>query len=376
MLITSVLTVVLAADPVIWLSGAEIVLRPTTGAAYDNVVDAAGTIDTNILGSPSDDGATGALANALLYVRTGNALYKDAAIALIEAADGTECGHSSSPVRIHALKLGQLVEAAHLVGYSDVGFDAFLVAQLHNDCGNSRTLIEVMEQRPNNWGTTALTAVMSIALYLDDTILFDHSVDILHGWLGDTTAYNSFDYGNLCWQADESVPVGINPIGSVIDGVNVDGVLPDDQRRGPNCPPDPVIEENYVYSALAGPWVSCEIAHKKGHDAWGWEDEAMLRAAVRIETDFASGFVSGSATNDRWQGWVVNWQYGSGTVVTAAESTLSKSYAFTSWTMPTCRYDFDSDGMVGIVDYLLILDTKYYTINDFLSLLEAWGDCP
>lgn len=359
----------------IFLAAVEIANRPMEGAAFENVVDAAQTTDDNILGDPGDDGAIGAMANALLFVRTNDAAYRSVAIEIIEAAMGTECGHGSSPVRVHALKLGPLVEAANLIGYWTPEFAMWLEDRLHDDCGESRTLIEVMEQRPNNWGTTATASVMTIARYLGDKTLFDHSVAVLHGWLGNRAVYSAFDYGDLCWQHDPDNPVGVNPLGAVVDGVDVDGVLPDDQRRGGDCPPDPVEEENYVYSANAGVVVSCEIAHKQGHPAWGWEDQAELRVAMRIETDFAGGFVDGDATNDRWQGWLINWQYGAGTVETADETTLSKSYAFTSWTHPTCRYDYDSDGAVGIADFMLITRPQHYNINDFLALLGAWGDC-
>jgi len=234
-----------------------------------------------------------------------------------------------------------------------------------------------MEDRPNNWGTTALTSVMTIALYLGDTVLYDHAVDILHGWLGDTTSYNSFVWDHeLCWNEDEANPKGVNPLGAVVDGVDVDGVLPDDQRRGGTCPPDPVECENYVLSALAGPVVSCEIVRiQETADAWEWEDSAMKRAFLSVETD-GCGWINSPAHNDRWQGWIVNWHYGSGTVATAVQTAVGKSYNFTDWIMPTCRWDFDGDGEVGVVDFLLILDEKYYTSNRWLDLLAAWGVCP
>ena len=98
----------------IFLSAVEIVNRPMEGAAYDWVVATAATTDRDVLGDPNDDGAVGARCNAMLWVRTGQQSYYDTVVEIIEAAMGTECGHSSSPVRVHALKLGTLAEAALL----------------------------------------------------------------------------------------------------------------------------------------------------------------------------------------------------------------------------------------------------------------------
>ena len=59
-------------------------------------------------------------------------------------------------------------------------------------------------------------------------------------------------------------------------GHSIDGVLPDDQRRGgPFEWPPP--RENYVYEALQGATVQAALLSRAGYDAWDWGDQALLR---------------------------------------------------------------------------------------------------
>jgi len=71
------------------------------------------------------------------------------------------------------------------------------------------------------------------------------------------------------------------------DGHRIDGVLPDDQRRGGSFG-WPAPRENYVWEALQGALAQAVILHRAGYDVWNWEDRALLRprsvARLRVAT--------------------------------------------------------------------------------------------
>jgi hypothetical protein len=187
--------------------------------------------------------------------------------------------------------LGAYVVAAQLVGLSgtqDAEFRNWLDGVRDEEL-SGRTLISTHEGRPNNWGTHAGGSRMVAALYLGDTADFNRAVTVFKGWLGDRASYANFKFGNLGWQADPNNPVGINPLGSMlwIDGSwrNVDGVLPDDQRRQGDSGDCPVVswppcDTGYPWGALQGVIQQAWILHRQGTPAFTWEDNAVKRAVV------------------------------------------------------------------------------------------------
>ncbi|MEP7189994.1 MAG: hypothetical protein ABI901_12455, partial [Roseiflexaceae bacterium] len=144
------------------------------------------------------------------------------------------------------------------------------------------------------------------------------------GWLGDRTAYAGFTYGQLDWQADASKPVGINPKGATKNGRNVDGVLPDDQRRAGGFT-WPAPKENYVWEALQGAVVQAELLSHAGYDAWNWSDRAMWRAVNWEYT--VNGFPA--TGDDTFEIYIINHAYGSSFSVGAANT--GKNLDFTDW---------------------------------------------
>jgi len=98
--------------------------------------------------------------------------------------------------------------------------------------GGPATLLESHQKRPNNWGTHATAAVFMIARYIGDDAIFANAVKVFKGYLGDRSSYAGFEYGDLAWQFRPAAPVGINEEGAIINGLNVDGALPEELRRG------------------------------------------------------------------------------------------------------------------------------------------------
>jgi len=374
----------------IWITEAEIMELPMSGSAWDNVFsDAQNSISAD-LGSPSSDGDTTAYAKALVFVRTGDESYRQDVISGIENAMGTE-GNS---VRYLGLGLLGYIIAGDLVGLPagvDADWKSYLASVRFDNLGESRNLIEVHEERPNNWGTTAGASRLALALYIGDTSDFERGVDVLMGWLDGQWPH---DYGDDCWRQDYSPPQGINPVGS-----DWAGALPDDQRRG-GCPPN-VGCENYVRSGLAGVIAQALIVQRNSPaDSWGHEQQA-IRRAYQFQEDNGCGWPG----DDEWQPWLVNWAYGSSFDATSSPN-HGKSMGYTDWTHASggpggpfcgdgavdpgedcqtcpadapcppgllcdagacvdppgdCSEDLNGDGEVGI--------------QDFLQLLGAWGPC-
>ena len=136
-----------------------------------------------------------------------------------------------------------------------------------------------------------------------------------------------FSWGGLDWQADPSKPIGINPKGSVKNGQNIDGVLPDDQRRaGGFTWPPPC--ENYVWGALQGLVTGNEMLNRAGYPVWEWSDRAILRAMEWLHSANGQNWCKAGG-DDTWIPYVVNKAYGTNF---PASPSVGKSSGYTDWT--------------------------------------------
>lgn len=312
----------------IWTSAAELAERPMQGAAWERLLEyAALPADAPRIADQDDTTDARVLAKALVYARTGEARHRADVIRACMAAIGTEAGGRTLAL---GRNLAAYVIAADLVGLpasEDERFRAWL-GSVRTRTLEGLTLISTHEQRPNNWGTHAGASRVAIAAYLDDRAELDRAARVLRGWLGDRSAHAGFRFGDLSWQHDAARPVGVNPAGATRDGRSIDGVLPDDQRRGGgfSWPPP---RENYVYEALQGAIVQAVILARAGYDVFGWSDRALLRA-YRWLDEQADYPAEGE---DRWQMHLVNHYYGT-TFPAAVPTTPGKNMAFTDWTHP------------------------------------------
>jgi hypothetical protein len=162
-------------------------------------------------------------------------------------------------------------------------------------------------------------------VYLKDRKEIERTARVFRGWLGDRRAHAGFKYGELDWQGNPQRPVGINPKGATRNGQNIDGVLPDDMRRGGplRFPPG---KTKYVWEALQGAIVQAEILYRAGYDTWEWEDRAILRA---VEFLYRIGWKAEG--DDTWQIWLVNRRYGT-SLPTSDKARPGKNMGWTDWT--------------------------------------------
>jgi hypothetical protein len=318
-----------AATDYILMSRAELLSRPTSGAAWSALkARADSSVGTPDISNQDESADQTTLAKALVFARTGVASYRTAVIAALKAAVNTENGGRTLAL---GRNLPGYVLAADFIdlGAADPSFDANTfkpwLRSLFTESLDGRSLVSTHEDRPNNWGTHAGAARAAAAAYLGDSAQLGRTALVFRGWLGDRTAYAGFSYGELSWQCDGSKPVGINPVGCTRAGISLDGVIPDDMRRGGafRWPPS---STGYPWEGLQGALLQAEILRANGHDAWNWSNKALLRA-VKFLYDKARWPAEG---DDEWQTWLIDKRYGTSYRV-AAPARGGKNFGFTDW---------------------------------------------
>lgn len=299
------------------------------GTAWTNVFQAAqNNTDSPKLSDQNDKTDTDVLAKAFVWANTGEAKYRDEVMVAIENVMGTEVGAGILAI---VRNITGYVIAAKLVDLEPTlaqTFKDWLVAlrqKVFIGAGPSLSIISCNETRPNNFGTHAGAARIAIAAYLEDTTDLNRAITVFKGWLGDRSAYAGFTYGDLSWQCDPAAPVGINPAGCTKAGENIDGVLPDDQRRGGSFTWPPP-KENYVYEALQGAVLQAELLAGMGYAAWDWSDKAILRAFKWLYN--VANFPAES--DDDWLPHIINSVYGT-TFLATSPTSPGKAFGWADW---------------------------------------------
>jgi hypothetical protein len=320
--------------PAIWMSPEEIAALPTSGGAWEKLFDRASEpITTPVLNDLHDRTNITVLAKALVYARTGDvAYYNDVKAALLAIINSGQYAGEALPL---ARRLGAYVIAADVVDFEHNS--PVLHNQLKNKLRQLRnvptfpgptSLVDCHEKRLNNAGTAAGFTRLCIDLYVDDEADLARAVEVWKGWMGDTSSYASFDPGDLSWQADPANPVGINKAGATIQGHNVDGVLPDEQRdSGPFTPP-PYPCVGSIRGALQGALCAAVILERQGIPARDWSDAAILRAG-RWFTQVAGCPLVG---DDRFETHLFNHLYPEMNLPITAGVQPGKLIGFTDWT--------------------------------------------
>jgi len=317
----------------IWIGTGEIAQLSTTSEAWTNLLAAAdnscGLVD---LSDQEQSTNVCIFAKALVFARTGISTYRDEVVAALKqiVASGTYVGRALALGH----ELGTYVVAADLIELRtfDPPLDQLFRAKLlelrttPTLAPDPANLIECNEKRPNNWGAYCGATRAAIAAYLGDTVDLARTAQVFKGYLGDRSAYAGFNFGgppdDLTWQCDPTQPVGINPAGCG----DLDGVLPDDQRRaGSYSWPPP--RENHVYAALQGLIAQAVILHRAGYPVWDWQDRALLRAMQWLHD--VNGYPAQG--DDTWLPHIINRHYGTSFPAPLARSP-GKNYGFSDWT--------------------------------------------
>ena len=317
-----------AATDTILMSRSELLSRPTSGTAWTALkARADSSIGTPDISNQDESADVTTLAKGLVYARIGGAGYRADVISALKRAVGTETGGRTLAL---GRNLPGYVIAADLVDLpsADPSFDQNTfrpwLRSLLTKTLDGRTLVSTHEDRPNNWGTHAGAARAAVAGYLGDSAQIARTAQVFRGYLGDRAAYAGFSYGELSWQCDPLRPVGINPPCSRA-GINLDGVLPDDMRRG-GALQWPPASTGYPWEGMQGAVLQAELLRVQGYDAWSWSNRALLRA-----TTFLYNRAGWPATgDDEWQPWLIDKRYGTSFRAPAPART-GKNFGFTDW---------------------------------------------
>jgi len=312
--------------PGIWISEAQVMTLDTQGEAWLSIVDWAGKpLRWPSLADQDSSANVQTLASALYAIRTGDAEMRDRVAQTLADIQGTEQGATALAV---SRELAAYVIAADLIqlqGEPRQRFDQWL-QRLRQAQFRGRSISGTHEDRPNNWGTHAGATRIALAVYLQDAQELQRAAHVFKGWLGEPDGWRGFIFGETWWQPWGFRNYGINPGGARLWGHSIDGVLPDDQRRGgPFRWPPP--KENYVYEALQGAVAQAIMLERQGFEPWLWGDRALLRAFkwLHEQADFpAKG-------DDTWMPHVVNRVYGTA-FPAPLPSTPGKAVGFTEWT--------------------------------------------
>ena len=178
----------------IWISREEIGRLPTSGPAWEKVLEIAnkkaGGPDLNDKDDPVN---VRVLAKALLFARLGEEAYRADVVKALKSVT-----YENSEKGGNTLALGRelvaYVIAADLINLPqhDPQLNADLedrLRQLLTKELDGKTLVSTHEERPNNWGTHAGASRAAVAIYLGDTDELQRTADIFKGWLGDREAY-------------------------------------------------------------------------------------------------------------------------------------------------------------------------------------------
>src|SRR3954452_15076886 len=270
------------------------------------------------------------LAAALVFAKTGDTAMRDKVCRTLDKVQGTEAGARALAVArgVQAYALAADYVNAPAKCANEPKFRSWLSGiRRFATTGGPSNIITCDEQRPNNWGTHCGASRIAIDVYLGDTADLQRAATVFRGWTGERSAYAGFSYGDLSWQADSSKPVGVNPVGAKKGSLDVDGVLPDDQRRGGSC--CTLTKENYVWEALQGATTQALLLAVQGYDSLNWGNRAIQRAVAweyRVNNFPATG-------DDHFLPYIVNRVYAT-SFSTSSGSAFGKGMGGSEWFAP------------------------------------------
>jgi hypothetical protein len=290
----------LKAEIGLWTSAVELSSKPISGEPWQAVVDAADAADPNAASVSNQDSNNNAeiLAAAIAFARNGNQVYRNKVI--------TACGllvaggNPGDRTLAWARETGAYALAADLVDYRTPDFELWLRNMAEGYiASDNRTMLEMFYVRPNNWGTMGFGSLCAIYGYLQDTTRLIQIRDYwIQSVLGPKPA--ALTYGDdLSWHVDQNNLRLINPKGSVKEGLNIDGVIPDDMRRnGSFSNPPPVPTTSYHWEVLQGIVMGARILDRLGMGIWAVSDSAIYRAVYILQVEWENAFGNWKAEGD------------------------------------------------------------------------------
>lgn len=212
-------------------------------------------------------------------------------------------------------EIGAYAMAADLVGYRTAAFERYLKEAADEWICSARrqTLHEMTLTRPNNWGTMGFGTMCAIYAYLGDWGALRTIRDIWVTTINGPSA-KDFKFGDdLSWQADPARPMIINPAGAVREGLLLDGLQPEEMRRGAPFTVQDIAVTGYPFEALQGWIMAARILERRGMPIWEEGDRAIYRAVYALQVYLTERFGPSwsFAGDDLWILEFVDRAYGS-----------------------------------------------------------------
>jgi len=310
----------------LWTSAAELSSLPTSGPEWAAVQARAdeSTSSPNV-GDQDDDTNVRVLAAAIVYARTGNAAYKTKVKTALQSI--VSQGNPGDRTLAWARETGAYVLAADIIDYQsdagDAAFRTWLLNMAENyQSDEPRTLIDMYLDRPNNWGMHGFGSLVCIYAYLQDSTMLNTVRDY---WIDGVEGPNpGFTYASdKSWHADVNNLRIYNPAGAIKSGVNIDGVMPDDMRRGGSFSTTPHFT-GYAWEAQQGPVMAARVLDRLGLSIYEVGDQAIYRAAYRLQVGWATAYSSQwkAVGDDSWQLPFIDAAYGSNLRGTSSDARL------------------------------------------------------
>jgi len=304
--------------PGIWISRSEIMSRPTSGAAWETMLDTAEHLDPHGAQVWNKDSQhdVETLAAALAGVRLGDHALKVSAQAGLVGAIGTEVGDDwlavSRNMTAYIVAADVLRTDALIDPRIDAWFEDFLdgTIQLPNNSGQGGGCCRGISpfHSGSNGAAQEGAVYVALAAYLNNRAALEYGWERFRVYVGDRPVTNSQSEGptighiNISlgiqygWSHDPNDPKPINPIGSTLTTatgitVDVDGIIINDQRRGGpfDWPPG---YTQYPWLGLEGAVPAGLILHRMGYPSMSAGDSALLRA---VEAQWRLGILTGQS---------------------------------------------------------------------------------
>jgi hypothetical protein len=285
----------------IWTSDKEIADIPMDNCAWNKLKSAANSAKPKsaTVSNQNSNNNVQILASAIVYSRTKIRKYKDKVIFAIERL--VSKGKPSMDTLAWSRETAAYVMAADLVDYRTAAFEDWCrnMAEVWV-ASDGRTIFTMFKERPNNWGSHAFASLSAIYAYLHD---YNRLREIRDFWILSVTGTKPKEvkYGNdLSWHMDQNFLRLINPSGSIKEGINIDGIIPDDMRRGGSFSNHPT-DSGYPWEHMQGLVVAARILDRMGMSIWEVDNNAIYRAAyalqIRLEENYGGWKAEG---DDEW----------------------------------------------------------------------------
>jgi hypothetical protein len=314
-----------------WISAQEIMLLPTSGAAWDEMRTAAyenwGRPNLRDQDSKHD---ISVLAGAFVYARTGDESLRqkvrDGILAAKRTLDEASEWQTDNGVLAASRQIGAYAIAADLIDLKtfdtavDKEFRTWLTDIRTTNIGTHgrwKAITFTCENSPSNWGTFACASRIAASIYLGDTEDVDRAASTLQAFFGVRGAYPADAPGKhryfehtegyrASWSCADAAWTGINP-DCVKSGVKLSGVLVEDASRGGDCCTLQGDGIMYSWEALQGLFVSAELLYRTGRygNPYDWSDEALKRSL-----DFMQRSGWGISNVASYVPWLANDRYG------------------------------------------------------------------